>query len=134
MKKILFLLIAFAIINLISISASQAQKSKKIEGSFIHTVYFWLNNPDSDEDREKFLASLKKFINSSEFITGKHIGTPADTDRPVIDNTYTFSLILTFKSKEIQDKYQAEPAHKQFIKESESLWKKVLVYDSESIL
>ncbi len=64
----------------------------------------------------------------------KHIGKPAKTNREVIDNTYTYSLVLSFKNKEMQDKYQTEPGHLKFIQESEALWEKVLVYDSENIL
>ena len=106
------------------------QNQEVIKGDFIHSVYFWLKNPDSEADRAAFETSLKKFINSSEFVMSKHIGTPASTNREVIDNTYTYSLILSFKDKADQDKYQDEPVHKTFIAESENLWKKVLIYDS----
>ena len=60
-----------------------------------------------------------------------HIGTPAQTNRPVIDNSYTYSLIVTFPSKEEHDEYQQEEVHQVFIEEAKELWKKVLVYDSE---
>ena len=51
----------------------------------------------------------------------------------VIDSSYTYCLSLGFSSKENQDKYQEEPAHKVFIQESSQLWHKVVVYDSISI-
>ena len=104
------------------------------QGNFAHTVFFWLKNPDNNIDRKAFEASLTRFINNSGFIKTKHIGVPAKTDRGVIDNSYTYSLLLTFNSKEDQDKYQDEPNHKKFIEESSSLWTKVVVYDSENIL
>ena len=108
--------------------------AQKIENNdFVHMVFIWLKNPDNQEDRAKFEASLKKFIDNSQFVKTKYLGLPAATDRPVIDNTYTYCMILTFASKEEQDKYQAEDVHKTFIKESEHLWEKVLVYDSEGI-
>jgi len=106
--------------------------NKSLPGNFAHTVYFWLKNPDNAADRVAFETSLRKFIDASEFIQTKHIGTPAKTDRDVIDNTYTYSLLLTFVDKATQDKYQEEPNHKKFIEESSSLWKKVIVYDSEN--
>jgi hypothetical protein len=102
-------------------------------GDFAHTVYFWLHNPDNQDDRKAFEASLTNFIDQSPYITTKHIGVPASTDRDVIDHSYTYSLLLTFKDKATQDQYQEEPAHKQFIAESSHLWSKVVVYDSESI-
>ncbi|MEP0266275.1 Dabb family protein [Dokdonia sp.] len=104
-----------------------------IQGDFAHTVYFWLHNPDHSEDREAFKTSLTNFINQSPYITTKHIGVPAKTNRDVIDNSYTYSLLLTFKDKATQDQYQEEPAHKQFIAESSHLWSKVIVYDSENL-
>jgi len=112
----------------------QAQNPGQHNKEFVHTVYFWLKNPQEITDREKFEKSLKTFINSSKFIKTKHLGVPAMTDRPVIDRSYTYCLSLTFASKADQDQYQKEDLHLTFIKESEALWKKVLVYDSESIL
>ncbi|MFT5892344.1 MAG: hypothetical protein ACI9Y7_002454 [Dokdonia sp.] len=102
-------------------------------GDFAHTVYFWLHNPENPEERKAFEASLTNFIDQSPYISTKHIGVPASTNRDVIDNSYTYSLLLTFKDKATQDQYQEEPAHKQFIAESSHLWSKVVVYDSENI-
>lgn len=113
--------------------SNSAVMSKPIKGDFIHAVYFWLIEPENQHAREQFIGSLRKFIDASPYIRSKHIGTPADTEREVIDNTYTFSLIVTFDSKEEHDKYQKEEAHLQFIDESKGLWKKVQVYDSEQM-
>ena len=133
MKKIITItLLAFAMGPFFS-EDSLAQ-SQNIEGNFIHAVYFWLKNPDSKTDREKFEKSLTNFIQNSENITGKHIGLPAKTDRDVIENSYTYSLVLSFKNKEMQDKYQVEPGHLKFIEECKDLWNKVIVYDSENML
>jgi len=101
--------------------------------NFTHVVYFYLNNPDNPEDRSAFENSLKKFLDNSLYAKTKFIGIPAETPRDVVDNSYTYSLIQTFPSKEIQNKYQEEPAHLVFIEESSHLWKKVQVYDSVGI-
>lgn len=100
---------------------------------FKHTVFFWLKEPKNELHRKAFETSLKKFINNSIFIKSKHIGVPANTNRDVIDSSYTYCLSLGFNSKEDHDKYQEEAIHKLFIKESKHLWRKVLVYDSETI-
>ncbi|WP_117881129.1 Dabb family protein [Aureibaculum luteum] len=104
------------------------------QGNFAHNVFFWLKNPDSAVDRAAFEKSLINFISQSVFIKTKHVGTPAQTDREVIDSTYSFSLLLTFATKKDHDAYQIEPNHKRFIEESSPLWKKVVVYDSVNIL
>ena len=68
-----------------------------------------------------------------DFVVDSFIGTPADTNREVVDNTYQFSLNLGFENKAQHDVYQEHTYHKQFIDKSVHLWKRVLVYDSESI-
>jgi hypothetical protein len=66
-------------------------------------------------------------------IKTKHVGTPADTEREVIDNSYSYCLVVTFDSKKEHDIYQDHTLHKQFIENASDLWEKVLVYDSISI-
>jgi len=131
MKNLLFIISAILITN---ISAAQAQEEKSSDKQFVHTVFFWLKTPEDPAARAKFERSLTTFINGSKFIQTKHLGVPSSTNREVIDRSYTYCLSLTFRSKADQDKYQTEDLHLVFIKESENLWKKVLVYDSESIL
>ena len=96
----------------------------------MHTVFFWLKEPDNEEARAEFQEALETFIAKSPGINNKHIGTPADTDRPVIDSSYSFSLILSFDSKKEHDIYQEHPVHKEFIAKASPLWERVQVYDS----
>ena len=130
MKKLLLILPILLIMS----SSSIVNETKNQQGNFAHVVYFWLKNPDNQNDRMAFEKSLTKFINNSVYIQTKFIGTPAATNREVIDNSYTYSLMLTFENKAEQDKYQEEDLHKKFIEESSELWTKVVVYDSENIL
>jgi hypothetical protein len=106
-------------------------KSSELEGSFVHMVFFWLVNNDQ-QTRKRFLSELR-FIERVDVIRARHIGTPADTDRDVIDNSYSFSLVLTFDSKKEQDIYQAHEEHLRFVERASSLWNKVLVYDSVKV-
>ena len=103
------------------------------DANFAHTVYFWLKNPDNQEDREAFKTSLGKFLENSAYAKTKFIGTPPGASRDVVDGSFSFSLIVTFESAEAQQNYQDEAPHKLFIKESEHLWTKVIVYDSKGI-
>ena len=100
-------------------------------GNFYHVVFFWLKEPENQTARKQFLASLNGFLDEVSEIKTRHVGSPAPTNRPVIDSSYTFSLILTFNNKQDQDIYQEHAAHKRFIAESENLWQRVQVYDSE---
>ncbi len=98
---------------------------------FVHHVYFWLKKPGNVENRMKFEKGLKDLL-TIETITGKHLGKPASDEQGVVDSSYSYSLLLTFKSKEDQDLYQNHPAHIKFIEEYEDLWKKIVAYDSVS--
>ena len=104
-------------------------KDTASRGEFFHVVFFWLTN-ETREVSQKFEKELRQLVSQVEEIKSSHIGTPADTDRDVIDNTWSYSLILTFDSKEKQDIYQSHQAHLKFIENASSLWEKVLVYDS----
>lgn len=101
--------------------------------NFVHVVYFWFKNPKNENDRALFEKSLKQFMDASQYAETKFIGKPAETPREVVDNSYTYSLICSFASKEDQDKYQTEPPHLVFVEECKHLWEKVVVYDSLSI-
>lgn len=100
---------------------------------FIHVVYFWLREPENAGHRQQFEASIRLFLTDSEYVGSWHIGTPAGTDRKVVDNSYTYCLIATFSSAARHDLYQTEPAHLKFIREAGSLWERVQVYDSISL-
>jgi hypothetical protein len=99
-------------------------------GPLVHHVFFWLKNPNSEEDRMLFLENLYK-LKDIETVKYFHVGMPADTARrPVIDSSYTFTEMLVFDSVDDEAEYQSHPLHKAFIENCSHLWEKVLVYDS----
>jgi len=100
-----------------------------VEAKFFHHVFFWLRNPDDDKDRKIFEAALKE-LGTIENIKFLHIGKPADTARPVIDNTYHYSFLAGFEDKSAHDIYQEHPVHDKFRNEYGYLWERVLVYDA----
>ena len=102
-----------------------------MEHLFIHHVYFWLKKPVTQKVRNKFKKALKELV-TIETIIGNNLGIPAKTNRDVIDSSYTYSLLVTFRNKEDQDIYQTHPTHLKFIDDCQSLWEKVVVYDSVS--
>ncbi len=99
---------------------------------FIHHVYFWLNSPESREDFEELVAGLRK-LSAVKTIKTFYIGKPADTNRDVIDRSYSVSWLLLFNNKADQDSYQTDPVHLKFVDECKHLWKKVVVYDTVNV-
>ena len=97
---------------------------------FIHSVYFWLKPELTPEQQDQFWTGVKTLeaIPSIKFF---FVGTPADTDRPVIDRSYSCALIAGFDDKAGHDLYQDHPIHDQF-RELAELWNKVLIYDAEN--
>ena len=120
---------------LIAITAySQQDKTmRNLDSHFVHTVYFWLNNPDSEDDQKQFEKAIKKFMKKSKHSNTQYVGKPPKATRDVVDDSFTYALIVSFKSAKEQEKYQNEKAHQEFIDEAQSLWKKVIVYDSQGI-
>jgi len=111
-------------------SEVEGKRSKVIDGKFVHVVLFWFKNPEDKSACIKFEKSLHSFIEQSAFVKSMHIGKPAGTDRAVVDNSYTYSLVVSFDSKEAQDKYQDEPVHKKFVEDCSDMWDRVQIYDS----
>ena len=104
---------------------------KKPDKQFVHHVFFWLKNPPDMEVRARFEKAAEDLI-KVETIIDYHIGVPASTSRDVIDTSYTYSILTTYKNKEDQDIYQTHPRHLKFIEDCQELWNKVVVYDSVS--
>jgi hypothetical protein len=107
-------------------------KTNNLDKLFIHHVYFWLKKPVTPEIKAKFEKALKELV-TIETIVDYHLGIPAVTNRDVIDGSYSYSLLVTFKNREDQDIYQPHPKHQKFIADCQDLWEKVVVYDSVSI-
>jgi len=128
MKKILLTLGIIALT--LSCNTPQNTTMNTPQGPFYHIVFFWMNHPDSLEEQQQLRSELERFMDKIPQPISKHIGTPAGTPREVVDNSYQFSLVLNFESKESQDAYQIDPIHLEFIDRAQHLWKKVQVYDS----
>jgi len=111
-------------------SHGESAESRDFDPAFTHVVYFWLKQPDNDTDRAKFEAAVKQFMEDSQYAKTRFVGVPPKATRDVVDDSFTYSLILSFESAEAQEKYQAEPAHKAFVETCKDLWEKVIVYDS----
>lgn len=108
---------------------SSATWENQLSHKFIHHVYFWLKHPDSAEDKRALLDGLRK-LSAVKTIRMCHIGVPADTNREVIDRSYSVSWMVVFDNGEDQASYQVDPIHLRFVEECSALWQKVTVFDT----
>ena len=116
-----------------SLTTIQAQNEKAKE-PMVHTVLFWLKNPESKSDRIAFEAAIQKLIaNNPQKISG-YLGKPANTEaRGVVDSSFTYFYQMTFADATAEAAYQIDPTHLAFVAEAEHLWEKVIVYDAAPI-
>ncbi|HAC24786.1 MAG TPA: stress protein [Cytophagales bacterium] len=102
-------------------------------GKLIHHVFFWLANPNAQEDRAQLLEGLRS-LGKIKTLRDFRIGIPAATEaRDVIDSSYSFSLFTVFDDIAGHDAYQVDPVHTHFVDTYKHLWKKVTVYDVNDI-
>ena len=98
----------------------------------IHNVYFWLEDDLDKEALNSFEQGLKSLCVISDVKSG-FFGKPAKTDRDVVENSYTYGLVLMFEDLNAHDTYQSSPVHEQFIAEHRSKWILAVVHDIETI-
>lgn len=95
-----------------------------------HSVYFWLDDSLSAEDKTRFEGGLQALF-SIDVIRQGSFGKAADTpERPVTQNSYDYALFLEFDSVADHDAYQIHADHDVFVKEFSPWFKTVRVYDT----
>ena len=113
----------------VSISRKASGNETTINKVFVHHVFFWLKEPNNQEARQQFEKGLQDLIAVPQ-IQMTHIGTPVESPREVVDDSFTYSYMAFFKNKDDQTIYQTHPIHLKFIADCEHLWEKVIVYDA----
>jgi hypothetical protein len=97
---------------------------------FVHSVYFWLKPGITEAEKAEF---IKRGNAIAKLPSVKHgwFGVPAATDRPVIDRSYSYGLVVVFDDEAGHDEYQVHPVHDAF-RELHHLWTEVKIYDFET--
>ena len=112
------------------VKPTQATEMKiKLENSFLHHVYFWLKEPKNEAACKRFEEGLRLLVTIPE-IKMYHIGKAVQSDREVVDDSFSYSYLAVFDNAADQDHYQTHPTHLKFIDEYGDLWEKVVVYDA----
>jgi len=98
---------------------------------FVHSVYFWLKPDLTDDEKAKYQDGMQA-LGTISTVKQCIIAPPADTDRPIIDNSYSYALIVIFDDKAGHDAYQVDPIHDQFRDDCGAFWERVQIYDAEN--
>ncbi len=95
---------------------------------FTHCVFFWLKPETTREDCVEFEQGLRSLTTIPGAIDAT-FGVPATTDRPVVERSYSYGLMVKLNDLAAHDAYQVHPVHKEFLKNCAALWSRVQVYD-----
>lgn len=120
--------LAFGALGISPVLFGCSKPTINMNGKFVHHVFFWLKEPENESILTTFKLALEHLA-SIDAIKYKHIGTPAATNRPIIESTYTFSLLVVFDDEKGHGIYQEHPIHDEFREKYHDLWEKVLIFD-----
>jgi hypothetical protein len=97
---------------------------------FVHHVYFWLKAPGDSEARDALISGLRR-LRAAPDILWSHIGLPAESERGVVDDSYSVSWLVFLADRAAEERYQVDPIHLKFVEDCSPLWERVVVYDTE---
>jgi hypothetical protein len=109
---------------------AKIQSMDNTKTGLIHSVFFWLKDGISAEEKAQFEAGVKS-LSAISHVKSFYMGPPAGTEeRGVVDKSYSLALICHFEDQAGQDAYQVDPIHLKFVDENKGAWTKVIVYDN----
>jgi hypothetical protein len=124
--KVTAILITFAFGTALAYAGSPRENEEQV----MHDVYFSLKDT-SAAARDALVAACYKYLKDHPGVAFFAAGTRAqDMKREVNDLSFDVSLHVLFRSKADHDRYQTNERHQQFIRENQSNWARVRVFDS----
>jgi len=114
--------------------ANPAQSGNDLHpNTIIHVVNFWLKKDISEKDKKDFVGFFEE-LRKIDTIKTLNYGVPAQTTaRPVVDNSFDYTLIVTFKDLKDIGIYETHPIHLKAIEKYQHFWTKVMVKDTTII-
>ena len=95
-----------------------------------HYVLFWLNDNLSVQEINDFMGFFEE-LKTIPGIKSLQYGRAAETNpRPVVDNSFTYNLLVFFDTMEDIAVYETPPIHLKAIEKYSKFWNKVVVHDS----
>lgn len=131
MKRRTFIQSTAGIIGTTALATTASADKKKVSKSqIVHSVYFWLKEGLTEKEITAFTAFFEALRAIPDVISLKY-GRPAQTNpRPVVDQSWTYNLIVVFEQMDHINIYENHPIHLKAIEDFSSNWTKVVVYDT----
>jgi hypothetical protein len=109
---------------------AEATELSLSQPGLMHNVFFWLKKDLTNEEKSAFLTGVKS-LGKISHVKKCYIGPPASTDvRDVVDNSFSYALLLHFDDLQGQNSYQVDPIHLKFVEDHQDKWESVIVYDN----
>ncbi|NPE48719.1 Dabb family protein [Sphingobacterium sp. arapr2] len=114
--------------------ANPAQSADDLHSNtIVHIVNFWLKKDISEQDKKDFVGFFEE-LRKIDTVKTLNYGVPAPTNaRPVVDNSFDYTLIVTFKDLKDITVYETHPIHLKAIEKYQHFWTKVMVKDTSII-
>lgn len=95
-----------------------------------HYLLFWLK-PELTEKQVTDFAQFFEELHKLPYLKSLHYGRPANSSpRKVLDNSFTYNVVMTFDSLEDLETYGKLPKHLETVKKYSVFWDKMQVHDS----
>jgi len=99
-----------------------------LENPFIHSVYIWFKEGVTEEQLALLYQDTEN-LRTIEVVKALYTGKPAATNRPMVERSYDFAIILHFEGLAGHDIYQEHPIHQALLKKHSALWERVMITD-----
>ncbi len=100
------------------------------EGQIQHFVMFWLK-PQLTKDEVANFKNFFEHLKPIKYIKTLSYGLAANTPtRPVTDNSFTYSLTITFDNIADHNAYQEDKTHLDAVEKFSGNWYRVVVHDT----
>lgn len=100
------------------------------KGKIQHFVLFWLKPQLTQVEIQNF-ANFFESLRPIKLIKSLHYGLAANTPaRAVTDNSFTYSLTITFDNIEDHNAYQEDEIHLDAVEKFSNNWYRVVVHDT----
>ena len=95
----------------------------------VHTVFFWLKEGTSEEQKQKLIEDCNTLLRSVSTVRYVAAGSPTGTGGDVVDGSFGVGLVVHFDDEAGLKHYSDAPRHLEFIERHRGVWEKVQVYD-----
>lgn len=95
-----------------------------------HSLLFWLKKELTEKEVEAFTGFFTT-LSRLPYVKALYYGKPANsTPRKVVDNSFTYNLVMEFDSLEDLEAYGKLPDHLDAIKKYSPYWERMIVHDA----